>query len=245
MSLIVNGVTLPSNAVITCNGVALSSIVCNAVEVWKKGTLTLKEVVFNASGTFTMPANVVDNQIIVGCTGGGGGVGENTDVGIYGGNGGGRVVSTLTMTAGQTSTVIVGAGGIYKGTNKGGDGGTSSFSGASPCVGGKGGSFDGISPVNGGGRGSSARMGSSTASSCAAALTLQAGAIDKTTYLWTAKSYAGGINIQGKIVEGGGGGCYGVGSGVADTLANSGGGGYSYSGNGGSGKVVVWYYVYE
>ena len=72
MSLIVNGVTLPSNAVITCNGVALSSIVCNAVEVWKKGTLTLKEVVFNASGTFTMPSGVVNNQVIVGCTGGAG-----------------------------------------------------------------------------------------------------------------------------------------------------------------------------
>ena len=37
------------------------------------GKLTLKEVVFNASGTFTMPSGVVDNQIIVGCTGGGGG----------------------------------------------------------------------------------------------------------------------------------------------------------------------------
>ena len=111
MSLIVNGVTLPSSAVITCNGVKLSSIVCNAVEVWKNGTLTLKEVVFNASGTFTMPSGVIDNQIIVGCTGGGGG-GANSSHEYFGAGGGsGRKSGTYTLTAGQTVTVTVGAGG--------------------------------------------------------------------------------------------------------------------------------------
>ena len=202
------------------------------------GNLTLKEVVFNASGTFTMPSGVVDNKIIVGCTGGGGGSLYNTDIDTYGGNGAGRVVSTLTMSTGQTATVTVGAGGLADTSG----GGTSSFTGASSCAGGALGSHNGKTPTNGGGRGYSSGMGLATSSSCAAALTLQAGAIDKTTGLWTAKSYAGGRNFENK---GGGGGCYGVGSGVGNTLANSGGGGFSYSGNGGSGKVVVWYYVYE
>lgn len=203
------------------------------------GVKTLKEVVFNASGTFTMPSGVVDNTIIVGCTGGGGGSRDATGVADrYGGNGAGRVVSTLTMSTGQTATVTVGAGGLRDASN----GGASSFTGASSCGGGVAGSSNGTTPTNGGGRGYSKQMGGSTSSNCAAALTLQADAIDKTTGLWTAKSYDGGRYLEYK---GGGGGCYEVGSGDSDALANSGGGGYRPSGNGGSGKVVVWYYIYE
>lgn len=236
MSLIVNGVTLPSSAVITCNGVALSSIVCNAVEVWKKGTLTLKEVVFNASGTFTMPSGVVDNQIIVGCTGGGGGGSGGIDVGdpVYGGNGAGRVVSTITMSPGQTATVTVGAGGSANSSN----GGTSSFTGASSCAGGALGSFYGTTPTNGGGRGNYSTNSTTTASNCPETLSLKNGAVDSTTGLWKAKSFSGG-NLSG---QGGGGGCYGVGGGFYPPGANSGAG--DYDGNGGSGKVVVWYYTY-
>lgn len=37
------------------------------------GKLTLFEQVFNASGTFTMPSDVVNNQVVAACTGGGGG----------------------------------------------------------------------------------------------------------------------------------------------------------------------------
>lgn len=234
MSLIVNGVTLPSSAVITCNGVTLSSIVCNAVEVWKKGTLTLKEVVFNASGTFTMPSGVVDNQIIVGCTGGGGGSNLN-DEDVYGGNGAGRVVSTITMSSGQTATVTVGARGL--GYTSGG--GTSSFTGASSCAGGVLGSS--ATPTNGGGKGSAGSSAPSTASNCPATLSLKNEAVDSTTGLWKAKSFSGGNYYSG---GGGGGGCYGIGAGSTPAAANSGAGGYRGDGHGGSGKVVVWYYTY-
>lgn len=234
MALIVNGVTIPSSGVVTYNGVKLSSIVCNAVEVWKNGTLTLKEVVFNASGTFTMPSGVVDNQIIVGCTGGGG-AGSHDGVYVYGGNGAGRVVSTITMSPGQTATVTVGAGG-----------GTSSFTGANSCAGGALGSKNGTTPTNGGGSGNS-RYNSCTESNCPATLSLKNGAVDSTTGLWQAKSFSGG-NYYGQV-GGGGGGCYGQGEGYGQggdfypAVANSGAGGYSS--NGGSGKVVVWYYTYE
>lgn len=40
MALIYNGTTIPSNATITYNGTALTSIVFNGVEVWRKGTPT-------------------------------------------------------------------------------------------------------------------------------------------------------------------------------------------------------------
>ena len=243
MSLIVNGATLPSNAVITCNGVTLSSIVCNAVEVWKKGTLTLKEVVFNASGTFTMPSGVVDNQIIVGCTGGGGGGYQEEDGKNSGGGGSGRTVTSLTMSAGATATVTVGAGGAYARPDTAYDGGTSSFTGATPCLGGKKGTYGGGGAgVSGGGAGGYRTGGSS--SSCPASLTLQSGAINSTTSLFTAKSYSGG-SLNGAS-GGGGGGCYGAGGlgSVGAGEANTGAGGGSGK-NGGSGKVVVWYYTYE
>ena len=201
------------------------------------GKLTLKEVVFNASGTFTMPSGVVNNQIIVGCTGGGGGSLYNVDIDTYGGNGAGRVVSTLTMSSGQTATVIVGAGGLSDTS----DGGTSSFTGASSCAGGALGSYNGKTPTNGGGMGSYANKSTATASNCPATLSLKNGAVDSTTGLWKAKSYAGGIGFSGH--GGGGGGCYGVGDGTTSLSANSGAGGLVR--NGGSGKVVVWYYVYE
>lgn len=200
------------------------------------GVLTLKEVVFNASGTFTMPSGVVDNQIIVGCTGGGGGGNENEEY-TYGGNGAGRVVSTITMSPGQTATVTVGAGGLRNHSH----GGTSSFTGASSCDGGTLGGYYYIAPTNGGGSGNSMNR-NSTASNCPATLSLKNGAVDSTTGLWKAKSFSGG-NYYG---QGGGGGCYGIGSTYSfyssSPEANSGAGGYNL--HGGSGKVVVWYYTY-
>ena len=215
------------------------------------GKLTLKEVVFNASGTFTMPSGVVDNKIIVGCTGGGGGGCCDDYESVGGGNGSGRVVSTLTMSSGQTATVIVGAGGItdYSATS----GGTSSFTGATSCVGGaRGGGYLSTQPepTNGGGEGNTPSRVAATASNCPAALTLQSNAVDGTTGLWKAKSYAGAYsNSYG---QGGGGGCYGYGAGypsLPNPLANSGAGarpdGNRGVDRGGSGKVVVWYYTYE
>lgn len=204
------------------------------------GKLTLKEAVFNASGTFTMPSGVVDNQIIVGCTGGGGGgyVGYDDGSQYYkGGGGSGRTVTTLTMPAGATATVTVGAGGVGGSTQRGG---TSSFTGATSCAGGYGGSTGLGAGVSGGGNGSDSPV-AATASSCPSALTLQTGAVNGTTNLWTAKSYAGGAT---GIYGDGGGGCYGVGGAGNSPSMNTGAGAGSNK-SGGSGKVVVWYYTYE
>lgn len=243
MSLIVNGVTLPSSAVITCNGVALSSIVCNAVEVWKKGTLTLKEVVFNASGTFTVPSGAVGNQFIVACTGGGGGGGISfgAEYDSYGGGGGsGRTTGTFTLTPSSQIAITIGAGGA-KGSNRAGSsGGTSSFGALLNCAGGGGGYVTlayGIG-VSGGGNGFVSYARAASASNCPAVLTLQSGAVDGTTGLWKAKSYAGSSG------SGGGGGCYGVGTAYPSSSQPNTGAGTDYNWSGGSGKVVIWYYAY-
>lgn len=228
MGIYINGTLIGQSNKVFLNGVQISStgkVYGNGTQVWTGGTLTLKEVVFNASGTFTMPSGVVDNQIIVGCTGGGGSSLTVYKIGTVGGNGAGRVVSTITMSPGQTATVTVGAGGLVNSSG----GGTSSFTGANSCAGGTLGSGD--APTNGGGRGVWPNKYPSTASNCPATLSLKNGAVDSTTGLWTAKSFPGGS---------GGGGCYGAGG---QPAANSGAGGYNN--NGGSGKVVVWYYTYE
>lgn len=204
------------------------------------GVLTLKEVVFNASGTFTMPANVVNNQIIVGCTGGGGG-GSNFN-GEYhygaGGGGSGRTSGTFTLAVGQQVPITVGSGGSFSSwMGEAGSGGTSSFGGYISCSGGSGGNAErqyGGLGVSGGGRGGAGYYGGeggATSSSCGAILTLNTGAVDGTTGLYTAKSYG----IAGRS---GGGGCYGN----VTTGNNTGGGGTSSSA-GGSGKVVIYYYA--
>lgn len=180
-----------------------------------------------------MPNGVVNNQIIVGCTGGGGGGDEYGEIGYGAGPGSGRVVSTLTMSPGATATVIVGAGGNGVLGKIGGIGGTSSFTGATSCGGGAGGRYDmQVAGTSGGGHN---RGGYS---SVAAALVLASGSTDKTSGLWTAKSY-GGPNASY-----GGGGCYGQG-GYTDGIANTGGGAGAGFYKGGSGKVVVWYYIHE
>ena len=129
-----------------------------------------------------------------------------------------------------------GAGGVGGGTQRGG---TSSFTGATSCDGGYGGLTGRGAGVSGGGNGSDSPI-AATASSCPSALTLQTGAVNGTTNLWTAKSYAGGTSSSG----GGGGGCYGVGGAGNSPSTNTGAGAGSNK-SGGSGKVVVWYYTYE
>lgn len=245
MSLIVNGTTLPSDAVITCNGVTLSSIVCNAVEVWKKGTLTLKEVVFNASGTFTVPSDAINNTFYVGCTGGGGQGSTDSDGAGIGGGGSGRTSTTITLSGGSQVAVIVGAGG-YTNYGRGVNGGTSSFGGYLSCSGGLSSDIGVPSGVSGGGSGGY-NGGSGGASNCPALFSITAGAVDNTNKLYTAKSYAGGAGYRAGT--GSGAGCYG--NGVAWSAsggANTGAGGSGYRDSrgmsGGSGKVVIYYYAY-
>lgn len=250
MALIVNGVTIPSSGVVTYNGVNLSSIVCNAVEVWKNGVLTLFAQVFNTSGTFTMPSNVVNNEVIVACTGGGGSGSGTSHPDYYGGGGGGsgRTVTTVNLSEGTPVQVTVGAGSTIYGGDNGGAGGTSSFGIFASCAGGKGSvMFNGGVGINGGGNGGVGGVGVTAggASLCPSVLTLKDGAKDTTNNLFAGTSFPGGAKYD--LIAGGGAGCYGAGATAPaySTLPNSGAGscGANFPGAA-SGKVIVFYYKY-
>ncbi len=238
-----NGITLTD---IIYNGTSLDKVIYNGITVFEKitGTLTLKEIIYNTSGTFTVPSNAVNNEFYIGCTGGGGGgayeIGRDDD-GFYGGGGSGRTSGVFILIPGNSVAVTVGSGGIKNQNSSGHNGGTSSFGALLSCLGGygygwKNGNFG--AGVSGGG---SATFSVATASNCPAILSLKSGAIDNTTKLYLAKSYAGGTSPIG---ESGGGGCYGPGATSTPPAANSGAGGHCYS-IGGSGKIVIYYYVME
>lgn len=224
------------------------------------GVKTLKEIVFNASGNFAVPADAIDNKFYVGCTGGGGGGGfSGTYGGWNGGTGGGsgRVNAALTLTPGSSIPVTVGAGAGYIGYYAGGEGGTSSFSSLVTCGGGGGGyKASAGGGASGGGSGAYGLNSSNGgASNCPAMFTLEPGAVDNTNKFYTAKSYPGGIGYYGGSDEsgsysasGGGAGCYGHGENgqwaAPAVTPNSGSGATSYPGGGQSGKVVIYYYAY-
>lgn len=201
------------------------------------GVLTLLEVVFNDSGTFTVPSNAINNTFYVGCTGGGGAsmsIARNNE--YYGGGGSGRTSGTFTLTPNSQIAVTVGAGSI----TSNGAGGTSSFGGYVSCAGASTRIGSNGGGVSGGGNGGLKSAGG--ASNCPAMFTLQTGAVDNTNKFYTAKSYAGGPG--GTSAAGGGGGCYGAGSAQNGTATpNSGAGAGSPYGKSGSGKVVIYYYA--
>ena len=94
--------------------------------------------IFNASGSFTVPAGVTSISVQAWGAGGAGGgaTGGSTKAG-GGGGGGGYSTATITVTPGATINYIVGTGGIGD-TNDGENGGGTSFSSVS-ANGGKGG----------------------------------------------------------------------------------------------------------
>lgn len=108
---------------------------------------------FTASGTWTKPAGLSPNALVIVKLWGGGGAG-----GEYGGGGGGgyNEVTFRASELGATQAVTVGAGGITKnGRDGGGNGGNSRFHNAY----GYGGGGGGFSPRWGGGGGNSVSAG--------------------------------------------------------------------------------------
>ncbi len=106
------------------------------------GRFSIREVQYNANATFTAPAGVTAVEVIAVGGGGGGGGGTSTVAG--GGGAGGQVVRrNVPVTAGQSYSVQIGAGGHggqgatisaddVENTQPGGVGGTSSFGGSAP-----------------------------------------------------------------------------------------------------------------
>ncbi len=171
-------------------------------------TTTLGTVLTNPASPWVVPAGV--SSVIVQAWGGGGGSGgvsvRSTSSGTYcsagsgGGGGGAYAQSTLSVVAGQSYTVSVGAAGTAgaaSGGGNGGDGGSSTFSGT-------GGTVTAVGGTGGTGTGAIASTG---------AQAQRAGG-------------AGGVAASGNgtIKYSGGAGGFGAGGGSAD---NGGGGGSS------------------
>jgi hypothetical protein len=121
------GLTSPgtSGNVLTSNGTAWTSSASSFAGA--------RGQIFTSSGTFTVPAGVSALKVTV--VGGGGGGGSRTTLGAGGGGGGGGVaIEWLTgLTAGDSITVTVGAGGGSTAS-----GGTSSFGAYCSATGGAG-----------------------------------------------------------------------------------------------------------
>ncbi len=192
--------------------------------------------VFDASGAFTVPAGVTRLYVQAWGGGGGGGgggtvlsLGVPTAIGGGGGGGGAYGASFITVIAGSSLSVVIGAGGAAGALNgAGGGGGVTSF-----------GSYVSVS---GGSGGAAASTASALGGSSTTALINQAGSRGS-----PANAIGGGLG--GSSPQGGSGGPGASGSLVAvsgfDGTApgGAGGGGTSTTagGAGAAGRVIVWY----
>lgn len=154
--------------------------------ILSSGKLPYNKVEYRTPGTYTFTSPATTLRVTIAGGGGGGGAGrreagDNTDYYYTGGNGGrgGLVTKTISVTEGQTVSVIVGAGGAggIKGTGSydvgtsGTAGGTSSILGVS-AVGGGGGnrattSWDGYAGASYGNGGTGGNGGRGNASGSA------------------------------------------------------------------------------
>jgi len=108
-----------------------------------------------ASETYTVPTGITKIVIDL-ISGGGGGGGGSGPYYSSGGSAGSNAIKTLTVSVGQTYTLVVGAAGAAGATGaSGGDGGTSSFVNASgttvnlQCTGGGGGTYNSVAGAGG------------------------------------------------------------------------------------------------
>lgn len=199
--------------------------------------------VFNASGTFTVPAGVT--KVFVEVWGGGGGGGRGSVMGSSGGGGGagGYGKGFYTVTPAQAVVVTVGAAGGGQATTGqiyGGSGATSSFGAFLSCTGGAGGGNYEVAAKGG--------VGGSPSGNNAGG--------------WKGQDGCGGVYNSGSAAACGGigggqaGGAGGCGDGTANHgytpsdggMGSGGGGGGTSAGtaspsgaNGGAGQIIVWW----
>ncbi|MDQ6471274.1 fibronectin type III domain-containing protein [Flavobacterium sp. LHD-80] len=228
----------------------VSVLVCLPVFLLAQTTATFT---LGGTQTFVSPAGVT--SITVQAWGAGGGGGSSTTPGFGGarggsGGGGGAFASTaLTITSGETLTVVVGIGGKGVDNNNGGNGGSSSITGYSILgEGGKGGLLNNGSLVLGGAAGLVTNSTGTTRTSGTAGGNGESGFTDDTGAIIS--SGAGGNGANG----GGLGGAalatafttnYGN-PGAAPGGGGSGGrssffGGARRGGDGGNGKITITY----
>ena len=190
--------------------------------------------------TYTVPTGV--NSVSVVCVGAGGG-GGNQNSGQGGGGGALAYRNSISVTPGQTATVVVGSGGGVSGTN-GTAGGSSSFTyGGTATTAGGGGGGQGIVESGGSGGAGGTRSGTSTGGGNGGA-----GGQDPANYGGPGGGGAGGYSgnggqgatfsgsgaTSGNAGSGGGGG--GGGKGGQSEIGGGGGGGVGFYGQGTNGS---------
>ena len=195
---------------------------------------------FPGTYTWTCPPGVTQVTSVVVTGAGGGGGDQNTTIGGGGGGGGGvGKSSSVSVTAGNTYTYVVGTGGAAGSSSGGGNGSNSMFTGDTQTItgiGGTGGSYGGSGGA--GGVGGTYTGGSGTSGQSSSSYNAQqqlngnagatGGGTDQTvggvTQSWGAPNSVTSVTVQAWGGGGGGGGGQGAGGG------GGGGGGGGYSG---------------
>ncbi len=193
--------------------------------------VTASQVAYPTSGTYSwvVPAGVTRISAVL--VGGGGGGSQGGTYNGGGGGGGLRYINDLTVTPGETITVVVGAGGVSTANNVQTPGGYSRLSrGANVLVQAGGGGAAAAAAVTGGAGGTGTAIGSGPFGGTIGGYTGGAGGTGSSNY------GAGGGGASGYSGNGGVGGNgvnNGNGSAGAGGGAGGGGGGTVYAGDGG------------
>jgi hypothetical protein len=217
---------------ITLTGVAYSQSVYNTIN----GSGFSNFMVFNSSGTFTVPSGVT--KIMVEVWGGGGGgaggawvtVPPNVTLGSSGGGGGGGGYGKdiFSVTSGTNYAVTIGlggSGGSGSSSGSGGDGGWTTFGASMIGTGGNGGTGSATSDGSGGNGGLSKASISVLGSPGENGIFKNTGTPTGTFGGGTGGGGASPSSNDGKVPGGGGGGNFG-----------------SYDGHAGAqGRVIVWW----
>lgn len=234
----VTGFSLPTGA---AAGSVLTSLDAAGNAAWQPaaagggGGLPTNFQVFDANGTFVVPAGVTRVMVEVWGGGGGGGASSQTGAGGGGGGGGGGYGrQILTVIPGASHSVTIGAGG-----GSGGAGGTTSFGALMSASGGTGGASAGST-----GGGAAGGTGGTSAAALNVAGGSGGGSGNGDTQA-TAAGGMGGAAPNGGPGGGGGRGHFSSGSpGRTGSVPGGGGGGaggwsFAQGGAGASGRVVV------
>lgn len=227
------------------DAVTTPAILNGAVTAPKTGfNIDLAATIFTTGGTFIVPANVTNIAVLGAGGGGGAGGGNSGNPNNRGGGGGGAgvqpILTTTSVSPGETLTIVIGAGGAGGGVNggNGGNGGSSTITGSTSGLlltfyGGNGGGGGLASAAPNGGIGPN--INSFNISGASGALNADPMATDGFSSI-----YASSFGNHGTGGDSGGGGGAGFGAGGAggNTGTTGNPGGISAGGGGGGGTNV-------